>query len=105
MPQGQIERAETEAEEEGEGEEMEGDRDKETPRRTLLEVTRVGGGVPPPEENTDLPGFTPERAHLLLQGVYGNFPHHNNGSHMDRGITGGALWQRCWRQLAAQLAS
>ena len=39
-------------------------------------MVRLGGGVPPPEENTDLPGFTPERAHLLLQGVYGDYLHH-----------------------------
>ena len=65
----------------------------------------MGGDVNPPEENTDLPGFTPERAHLLLQGVYGDFPHHNDGSHLDGGITDDAAWQRCWRRLAAQSAS
>ena len=43
-----------------------------------------GGGVTPQEENTDLTDSTPEYAHLLLQGVYGYFPHHNNGSHIDR---------------------
>ena len=43
-----------------------------------------GRTPPPPEENTDLPGFHPERAHLSLQGVYGNFLHHNDGSHLDR---------------------
>ena len=41
---------------------------------------------PPPEKNADLLGFTPERAHLLLQGVYGDFPHHNDGLHLDGGI-------------------
>ena len=55
----------------------------------------------PPEGNAYLPGFTPERAHLLLQGVYGNFPHHNDGSHLDGGIEVDALWQRRWRRLAA----
>ena len=58
-----------------------------------------------PEENVDLPGFTPERAHLFLQGVYGDFPHHNDESHLDRGIADDAVWQRCWRRLAAQSAS
>ena len=29
------------------------------------------------EKNADLLEFTPERAHILLQGVYGDFPHHN----------------------------
>ena len=61
--------------------------------------------MPPPEENADLPGFTPERAHLLLQGVYGDFPHHNNGSHLDGGIVEDALWQLRWCQLAVQSTS
>ena len=45
----------------------------------------MGGGTTPPEENTDLLKFYPERAHLLLQGVYGDFPHHNNGLHLEGG--------------------
>ena len=64
-----------------------------------------GGTPPPPEENADLLGFTPERAHLLLQGVYGDFPHHNNGSHLDEGIVDNAAWQCRWRRLATQSAS
>ena len=47
-----------------------------------------GGDMPPPEENADLPGFTPERVHLLMQGVYGGFPHHNEELHLDRGNCG-----------------
>ena len=78
-----------EAEEQGRNEE-EGDRDGEPPRGAPVEVARVGGDVPPPEENTDLPGFHPERAHLLLQGVYGDFLHHNNGLHLDGGISDNA---------------
>ena len=84
-----------------EGEEEDG----ETPRGALVEVTRVGGDATPPEENSDLPGFTPERAHLLLQGAYGDFPHHNDGSHLDGGISDNAAWQCRWRQLVAQSAS
>ena len=65
----------------------------------------MGGNAPPsPEENEDLPRFTPERAHLLLQGVYGDFPHHNDGSHLEWGIVGDAAWQRRWRRLAAHSA-
>ena len=64
-----------------------------------------GGGATLPEENSDLPGFTPERAHLLLQGVYGDFPHHNDGSHLDGGIADKAACQRRWRRLDAQSAS
>ena len=64
-----------------------------------------GGMPPPPEENADLLGFTPERAHLLLQGVYGDFPYHNDGSHLDRGISDDAAWKSHWRRIAAQPAS
>ena len=64
-----------------------------------------GGCVPPPEENADLPDFTLDRAHLLLQEVYRDFPHHNDGLHLDGGVADDAIWQRRWRQLAAQSAS
>ena len=84
---------------------MEGDRNGETPRGAPVEVTRVGGNVPLPEENTDLPGFHPERVHLLFQGVYGYLPHHNVRAHLDGGIVDDTLWQRCWLRLAAQSAS
>ena len=47
----------------------------------------------------------PERVHLLLQGVYGDFPHNNDGSHLDGGIADDAAWKRRWRRLAAQSAS
>ena len=43
---------------------------------------------PPPEENLDLPGFTLERAHLLLQGVCGDYLHHNDRLHLDGGSHG-----------------
>ena len=78
-------REETFQAEDEEGGKVEGDRDGETPRGALFEVTRVGGDMPPPEGNTDLPGFHPEHSHLLLKGVYGDFPHHKNGSHLDGG--------------------
>ena len=67
-----------------------------------VEVIRVGGGLSPPEENSDLLDFTPERVHLLFWGVYGDFPHHNNGSHLDGEVADDAIYQRCWRRLAAQ---
>ena len=60
-----------------------------------------GGDMPPPEENADLPGFTPERVHLLFQGFHGDFLHHGDGSHLEGVIAEDALWQRCWRRLAA----
>ena len=51
--------------------EEDGDRDIDTQRGAMLEVIRMGGYMPLLEENADLPEFTPERAHLLLQEVYG----------------------------------
>ena len=71
-----------------------GDMDVETPRGTMGELIHMGGGLPPPEENAVLPDFTLERAHLLLREVYGDFPHHNNRSHLDGGVTYDALWKR-----------
>ena len=53
----------------------------------------------------DLPEFTPEVVHLLLQGVYGYFPHHNDGSHLEGGIADDDLCQLRWRRIAAQSAS
>ena len=64
-----------------------------------------GGGLTLPEENADLPYFTPERVHLLLREVYGDFPHDNEGSHLDGGVADDALWQHRWHQLVAQSAS
>ena len=61
--------------------------------------------MPPLEENTDLPNYTPEIAHLLLRGVYGDYPHHKDGLHLDRGVAYNAIWQRCWHRLDAQSAS
>ena len=65
----------------------------------------MGGDVPPPEKNADLPGFTPKWAHLLLQGVYGDLLHHNNVSHLDRVIADNALLQCCCCRLVAQSES
>ena len=93
-----------EAEQELEGYEESAEGYGETSRGALLEVTHVGGEATPPEENADLPGLTPERAHLLLQGVYGDFPHHNDGLHLDGGISDNAAWERRWRRLAVQSA-
>ena len=42
--------------------------------------------------------------HLLLQGVYGDFLHHNDGLHLDGVIADDAAWQRRLRRLAAQSA-
>ena len=58
------------------------------------------GRVGPPEGVID---FTPECVHLFLKGVYGDFPHHNDRSHLDREVPDEAVWQRCWHRLASQL--
>ena len=55
-------------------------------RGSSKEIVRVEGDVPPSKENADLPGFALECAHLLLQGFYGDFPNHNDRSHLDGGI-------------------
>ena len=54
------------------------------------------------EEGVDLQGFTPARAHLSLQEVYGEFPHHNNGTKMSGIVPDDATWKSCWRRLAVQ---
>ena len=58
----------------------------------------------PPEENADLPDFTPESAHLLLQIVYGDYMPHNNEFHLGGGIVDNSIRQRFWRRIAAQSA-
>ena len=63
------------------------------------------GDFIPPEENADLPDFTPEHVHILLQEVYGDYQNHNYGLHLDGGVVDDAIWQHYWRRLAAQSAS
>ena len=59
----------------------------------------------PQYECTDFPDFVPVRAHMLLKGVYGDYPHNNNGSKLDRVVLDDAVWQRRWIQTDAQLDS
>ena len=42
---------------------------------------------------------------MLLQGVYRDFPHHNNGEYLDGGIADDSACQRRWRRIAAQSES
>ena len=53
----------------------------------------------------DLTDFAPDRAHLLLWEVHGDFPRHNDGTHLTGGFTNDAVWKSCWRRIAAQSAS
>jgi hypothetical protein len=52
------------------------------------------------DEGADLPGFVPAVADGLLDSVYGDHPHHNDGRHLDGGVSGDAQWQRRWRRIA-----
>ena len=56
------------------------------------------------EEGTGLQVFFPAHAHQLLVEVYGNHFHHNYGTHLDRDMSGNAIWQRHWWRLAAQMS-
>ena len=53
----------------------------------------------PSRKVTDLPEFAPSRAHLLLTGVHGYLPHHNNEVQVEREIPYNAVWQHHWHQL------
>ena len=48
-------------------------------RRVRQESVSSGGDALPQEEGPDLPDFTPAWASLMLQGVCGDFYHHNDG--------------------------
>ena len=63
------------------------------------------GGRPLHRQGADLQGFTPARTHLSLREVYGDFPHHNDGTHLVGGYRDNATWQSRWRQLAVHSAS
>jgi hypothetical protein len=51
------------------------------------------------EEGADLPGFTPVQADHLLDALYGDHPHQNDGSHLRGGVADDAIWQRRWRRM------
>ena len=75
------------------------------PATTQHGFVQIGEGVTPStEEGADLQVFTPARAHLLLQEVYLNFPHHNNKTNLSELVPDDATWKFCWRRLAAQSA-
>jgi hypothetical protein len=45
-------------------------------------------------------GFVPAPVDHLLKAVYGDWPHHNYGRHLDGGVSGDAAWQRRRRRIA-----
>jgi hypothetical protein len=64
-------------------------------------ATQLEGIEEGPEETADpgadLPGFMPAHVNHLLDAVYGDWPHHNDGSHLDGRVASNSTWQ----QLAA----
>ena len=45
-------------------------------------ICAVGGESFSTEKGTDLQGFNPARAYLSLREIYGDFPHHNDGTQL-----------------------
>jgi hypothetical protein len=41
----------------------------------------------------------PAHVDHFLDAVYGDWPHHNDGSHLDGGVAGDSTWQRRWRRM------
>jgi hypothetical protein len=52
------------------------------------------------DPGADLPGFVPAPVDHLLEAAYGDWPHHNDGRHLDGGVNGDAAWQRRCRRIA-----
>lgn len=48
---------------------------------------------------SDLPGTTYTRVDQMMDEIYGDHVHQNDGTHLDGGITDDATWQSYWRQL------
>ena len=57
---------------------------------------RALGAAPTTKEGANLQGFTPARAHLLLQGVYGDSPHQNDRIHLTGEVPKNSIWKSCW---------
>ena len=77
----------------GREEESDEEGEHESPPRTtpLLE----------PEDGADLPGYVATPADLMLAGVYGDYVHMNDGTHLAGGVVDDAAWQRRWRRAAS----
>ena len=55
------------------------------------------------EEGADLPGYTSTPADQLLDSVFGDHVHANNGRHLDGGVGDDKKWQKLWLRIT-QLA-
>jgi hypothetical protein len=60
-------------------------------------------GILPPEVGADLPGYIITPADALLNSVYGDHVHPNDGTHLDGACQTDRLWQRLWLRMV-QLA-
>ena len=58
----------------------------------------------PPEEGADLPDYIATPTDDLLNILYGDHPHENDGCHLDGGIDNDARWQRYWRRVVGTKA-
>ena len=77
----------------------------ETVAEEAPDATPTGQPTPPTatsvmEEGADLPGFVPTTADRLLDSVFGDHPHQNDGCHLDGGIVDDATWQKRWKRTA-----
>ena len=44
-------------------------------------------------------GYRLTTAYRMIQSVYGNHLHHNNGTHLDGGGADDVVWQCCWHHI------
>ena len=51
------------------------------------------------DPGADIPGWMPVHVNHLLEAVYGDWPHHNDGRHLTGRVEGDAAWQRRWRRI------
>ena len=69
-------------------------RSRRSPKEGRLRICpRRGRCYPPPRRARKFPDFFPVREHLLLKEVYEEYPHHNNRSHLDRGVLYDDVWK------------
>ena len=55
--------------------------------------------VLPSEDGADLPGYVVTQADRLLDGVYGDHVHDNDGTHLSGGIVADKAWQVRWKRM------
>lgn len=53
----------------------------------------------PTETGADAAGYAPTAADNLLSSVYGDYPHQNDGCHLDGEVPADGSWQRRWKRV------